>query len=668
VSSDRLTWYAHRLRRMSPEEMIWRLHDQLRHQTWSRQQLHRTSLPSKPPGLVAAPSFAARLPAGTRERLPAEVRAAVVRAGDEILNGRWEILGVPRTDIAKPDWFFDPVTGRRAPQETYAFRINHRSEEETGNVKQIWELSRLHHLTLLAAAWFASGDDVYAEVVAAQLRSWWAENPYLSGVNWTSGIELGERLISWVWIRRLLDGWSQAPALFEANVDAQQQIYGHQRYLATFRSRGSSSNNHVIAEAAGQLVASLGFPWFAMSRKWAATAAQLLADELARNTFPSGFDREQASEYHGLVAELGLVAAVEGDAGGRPLDGSTWDRLTAMLDAAAAVLDEDGGFARQGDGDDGRGLLVDPPCLGRWQSVLASGAALVGPQPWWPETSPSALSVFLSGLSGRTRQVAGRPSQRPSHFADAGVTLLRSKDRPGQAEIWCRCDGGPHGFLSIAAHAHADALAVEVRHGGVEVLVDPGTYCYHGEPAWRRYFRSTLGHNTLEVAGEDQSISGGAFLWLVSAVTSGVEVAYGADGRVVSWSAQHDGYRRLTPPLVHRRRVSLDEPERRLEIVDELRCDGTHPVKLAFHLGPAVQAELHGSVAQLDWKVGDAAASAVLELPAELSWTTHRGETEPILGWYSARFGAKEPTLTLIGSGVSRPDECELKSSMTFSS
>lgn len=667
MSSDRLTWYAHRLRRMSPEEMIWRLHDQLLHQAWSRHQLHLTSLPSKPPGLVAAPSFGARLPAGTRERLPAEVRAALVAAGDEILHGRWEILGVPRTDIAKPDWFFDPVTGRRAPQETYAFRINHRSEDETGNVKQIWELSRLHHLTLLAAAWFASGDDAYAEVVAAQLRSWWAENPYLSGVNWTSGIELAERLISWVWVRRLLDGWPEAPALFEANVEAQQQIHGHQRYLATFRSRGSSSNNHVIAEAAGQLVASLAFPWFVMSRQWAATAAHLLADELTRNTFPSGFDREQASEYHGFVAELGLLAAVEADAGGKALDEATWERLTAMLDAAAAVLDDGGRFPRQGDGDDGRGLLVDPPGLDRWQSLLASGGALVGSQPWWPETSPSAMSVLLSALSGRTRRVGDRPSQRPSQFADAGVTVLRSKGRPGQTEIWCRCDGGPHGFLSIAAHAHADALAVEVRHGGVEVLVDPGTYCYHGEPAWRRYFRSTLAHNTLEVGGEDQSVSGGAFLWLVSAQTSAVEADFAADGRAVSWSAQHDGYERLTPPLVHRRRVTLDDPERRLEIVDQVVCAGAHPLKLAFHLGPAVQAELNGAIAHLGWNVGGAGGSAVLELPAELNWTTHRGETQPILGWYSARFGTKEPTMTLIGAGTSRQDECELKTSITFS-
>ena len=72
------------------------------------------------------------------------------------------MLGVARTDLVQPDWFHDPVTGRRSPADRYAFRINHRSEEQTGNVKQIWEVSRLQHLTLLATAWFLTHDEPYA--------------------------------------------------------------------------------------------------------------------------------------------------------------------------------------------------------------------------------------------------------------------------------------------------------------------------------------------------------------------------------------------------------------------------------------------------------------------------------------------------------------------------
>jgi uncharacterized heparinase superfamily protein len=220
------------------------------------------------------------------------------------------------------------------------------------------------------------------------------------------------------------------------------------------------------------------------------------------------------------------------------------------------------------------------------------------------------------------------------------MTILR-----GPEEIWCRCDGGPHGFLAIAAHAHADALSLEVRHDGVDVLADPGTYCYHGQPEWRRYFRSTLGHNTLQLDGADQSVSGGPFLWTRQA-RSRVLVADTSEEGVARWCAEHDGYR----PSVHRRRVELTAASRELRVVDEVRGP-RRAVRLAFHLGPAIAADLVGNRAVLTWTRDGEDRSAVLDLPGQLSWRAHRGESDPPLGWYSAGFGRKEPTTTLIGTG-----------------
>ena len=126
-----------------------------------------------------------------------------------------ESAGRHQDNLVAPDWFYDPVTGHRSAPDRYAFRINHRSEGQAGNVKQVWEISRLQHLTLLATAWFLTHDEAYARRVADQLCSWYRENPFLSGVHWTSGIEVGIRLISLAWIRRLLDDWPGVAGLFE---------------------------------------------------------------------------------------------------------------------------------------------------------------------------------------------------------------------------------------------------------------------------------------------------------------------------------------------------------------------------------------------------------------------------------------------------------------------
>ena len=583
--------------------------------------------------------------------MPQAARAAVLAAADQLLRGEWEVLGVARTDLVLPDWFLDPVTGRQAPADRYAFRINHRSEEQTGNVKQVWELSRLQHLTLLATAWFLSHDEAYARLVADQLRSWWQENPFLSGVHWTSGIEIGIRLISMAWIRRLLDDWPEVADLFEHNELAVRQIRWHQQYLAAFRSRGSSANNHVIAEAAGQLVASCAFPWFPESERWRRKSARLLERELLRNTFPSGHRprarvrlpvlrrraraaRRGRGRGGGLPAERGRLAAAVRDGG---------QRCCAARRAVAAAparrrRRRPGAAARR------------PGCQPVAVAAGAGGGALRPARLVATDDAGRGQLDHRRPARRRPASVAGRPAQRPWRFADAGTTLLRTTGRR-YPEIWCRCDGGPHGYLSIAAHAHADALSVEVRYGGVDVLADPGTYCYHGEPAWRSYFRSTIAHNTVELDGRSQSSEGGPFLWLRHANAREIDVQ--DIGDAAEWTAEHDGYLSLDPPARHRRCVRLDRASRSVDIVDEI-SGGGHDVRVPFHLGPDVDAELDGACAMLRWPRGSTPGAARLELPQRLRGACTGARLTPSSAGIPAAWDGALPRLRSSAAGAAR--------------
>ncbi|MEU9192555.1 alginate lyase family protein [Streptomyces hundungensis] len=637
------SWYLRRLSRMGPREIAGRAGDAV------RRRRRRSAPPTCP--RTTGRRFATALPAGAVLAVPPDAAKRLVVEADRLMSGHAEYFGVARDDLVDPDWWYDPKTGRRAGHG-YAFDVPYRDESVVGDIKQIWEPSRHQYLTVLAAAYAITGEDRYAERVAQHLRSWWAVNPPLRGVHWISGIELGIRLLSWVWIRRLLDGWSGAPALFENNAVAVNQVWHHQRWLADFPSRGSSANNHVIAEAAGQFAAACAFPWFSTSARWRSGALRSLERHLRANTFASGLNRELATEYHGLVLELGLAAVAEADASGVPVPDSVRRVLLGMTDALAAVVDSRLRPPRQGDADDGHGLVVDGAGTDRWASLLATGEAVFGRLDWWPTVAGTDVRTPLLAALIRPRPsrapapAVGRPATRPDHFRDAGLTILR-----GPGGLWCRCDGGPHGFLSIAAHAHADALSVEVRHDGVDVLADPGTYCYHGQPEWRRYFRSTLGHNTLQLDGADQSVSGGPFLWTRHA-RSRVLGMDRSEAGVVRWCAEHDGYR----GSVHRRRVELAAAEREFRITDEVRGP-RRAVRLAFHLGPLITADLEGNRASLTWSRDGEGRSATLDLPHRLSWRAHRGESDPPLGWYSSGFGRKEPATTLVGTGFADGSE-----------
>ena len=137
-------------------------------------------------------------------------------------------------------------------------------------------------------------------------------------------------------------------------------------------------------------------------------------------------------------------------------------------------------------------------------------------------------------------------------------------------------------------------------------------------------------------------------MWARHAHAREVEVI--DDGDIARWTAEHDGYASLDPPALHRRSVLLDRASRSIDIIDEID-GGSHDIRLAFHLGPEVQAELDGVVRGPALARGIRTGTARLELPSALRWSLHRGETDPILGWYSPGLGRRVPVFTLLGCG-----------------
>ena len=652
-------WYWNRLRRMSPTEIAGRMTVAVRQSYWASEGRrpggsHGIAVTGPQKATICLPAAWAR---SGGMLSPAATRA--VAAADALLAGDWPVFHIQRKDVpAEPNWFQDALTGINAPRRGYAFRLPYRDDAHVGNVKHVWEPSRHQATTLLAVAWWLTGNSAYADRVALHLTSWWRDNPFLEGIHWTSGIEVGLRLLSWTWIRALLADWEGCAGLFDANDAFSAQLYHHQRYIVAFHSRGSSANNHLIAELAGLACASVAFPWFKQSLKWERWSYRHLVKEAIQQTHPDGFNREQASDYHLFVFEMLLATSLATRLAGKPLAPAMDEVLQRMADALAASVDAAGRPPRFGDGDDGRGLLLDGSETDFCGALLGAAESLVGAASWWPKNTPRD-GVFAE-VAARicNGSVAERQTPYPSLFPGSGQAIMRAGR--GDGEIWVRCDHGPLGYLAIAAHGHADALSVELRCGGIEVLADPGTYCYHGEPEWRRYFKGTTGHNTLAVEGLDQIVYGGPFLWLTELTPRLEQCSVSPDRTLQEWQALHEGYRRLADPVTHHRRVVLDAGTQILKIEDWIDAIDPHEVVLSFHLGPSIQATLERGIASLRWSVanemGQIVGQALIKLPSALRWTLHSGETAPPLGWYSRGFGHREPALTLVGRGVLVPN------------
>ena len=80
---------------------------------------------------------------------------------------------------------------------------------------------------------------------------------------------------------------------------------------------------------------------------------------------------------------------------------------------------------------------------------------------------------------------------------------------------------------------------------------------------------------------------------------------------------------------------------------------------MAFHLGPDIDARMVERSIELTWSNGTSTRSATLSLPNGPSWSLSRGGTDPTFGWYSSRFGEKQPAWAVIGEGVCSRTGCD---------
>jgi hypothetical protein len=639
-----LGWYVQRLRRMSGGEVVHRLGRAALSAT-RRLELARSQ--SAPTADLSVPERFF-VPPFTRGASTDAHDTAILAAARRIAAGRLTIFDLQDFPLGdSPEWNRDPLTRRVAPWRA-SQTIDYRDEREVGNIKYLWEPNRHLHLATLAQAYALTGDESFAHVIVRHVDSWIVQCPAGRGPNWVSALELGIRLINWSIAWQLIGGM-QAP-VFGTELGREFRsrwlaaIYQHARAIAHNLSRFSSANNHLVGEAAGVYVASVTWPLWRQVRTWGERCREHLAVECLKQNAPDGGNREQALGYLPFVFDFLLLAGLAARAADHDFKPEYWRRLESMAEFVASMMDVAGHVPMIGDADDGYVVrLSADEDFCPYRSLIATSALLF---------RRADLAAKARRLDAQTRTLLGREApdafarllaQPEAQFApvrafpDSGYYLLGS-DLETSREARVLIDAGPLGYLSLAAHGHADALAVLLNLGGREILVDPGTYAYHTEPEWRRYFRGTNAHNTVVVDGLDQSEQRGNFMWSNHAHARCLGFSSGPGTQC--FRGEHDGYRRLRDPVTHRRELEYRDGEAALLISDTLECAGVHEVTRRWQIGQGLQLSRQGDAIRLD-----AGVAIVTLKPLEplREVTVHNAGSASEGGWISRRFGHKEP-------------------------
>ena len=570
-------------------------------------------------------------------------------AADRIADGWLDVHALRGVDLGSPPrWNRDPKSGIEAPLE-FGKLLDTGDPDLVGDIKYLWEPNRHAHLVTLAQAYALTKKPVYFDTIRDHLDSWFLACPYGLGPNWSSALEAAVRLVNWSAAWQLLgkDAFEDVP---DFRARWLTSVYQHCTFIRGWFTLHSSAGHRLLGEAAGLFIAALTWPNWRESRGWAASAKEVLERETLLQNAPDGVNREQSLCIQQFVLDLLVLTLLAGKANGQWFSADYESRIEAMLDFLASVMDARGNVPDIGDSDDGFVTRYAPQeDFSPARSLLATGALLF---------KRGDFKIKARTLDDRTRWLLGPQADAQFSALDAEKTRLPLRqafpeggyfvigcgfDTP--AEIRVVADAGPLGFRANATHGHADALSFTLSAGGREFLIDPGTYAYHTQEAWRRYFRGTAAHNTLRIDALDQAIPGGRFRWRRRA-RAGCSLWLSSPEKD-SFEAWHDGYMRLDDPVKHRRLIELDKIGRKLLVEDALEMSEDHDVELFFHLSElcVIDPCPGGYVLSRD------GIAVTLKLPEGGEPQLYRGTLSPMLGWRSPAFDVRLPCPVIVWQG-----------------
>lgn len=632
-----LSWAINRVSSMSIPEVTFRFREQVRREMMrsvSRgwEQFDKSSGPRP-----IIPTLQMRFLEGCDAQLVAALEASV----DSFLAGHFSALGQtwPRRSpggwFPREWWLVDPVTLRTWPSDRYCFDVEYKNSQGLGDIKYVWQLNRLQFLPPIAAIVALRSRPEAKCAFSNILSSWMSTSEPFRGVCWNSGIELALRSISLILAVSLC-----AEAIEESEwVKIRRFLAAHFYWLRRYPSRYSSANNHCVAEAlAGYVIGSL-MPDLSNAKAHALESRDILHAQAMIQLQEDGSAAEQSLVYGSFTAEMILFACLVGRCLGDDFSPDVLSRLVSFADVVNAFASSSGRTPDLGDDDDTRVVSLCHSREDRYPMSIARAICAFTNRlapPMSPRSPELRDALFGPLMEGR------RPEEGLRTLPIGGYSIV--SERRGGRLMKLVMDHGPLGFLSIAAHGHADANSFVLSLDEQPVIVDPGTYLYHSGGRWRDWFRGTPAHNTLNIAGVNQSVITGPFNWGRKAKANLVSAIRAPDWSLV---AQHDGYVKSFG-VIHERQISADREG--ILVFDRLLPGGSKQVvEVVYQFAPDLEVSCSGSSCLVS---KDERPLLTLEFDVEGEVDVQCGREESCLGWVSPSFGIRAAAPRLSWSGV----------------
>ncbi len=556
--------------------------------------LHRLSaggVPVQPPFQVDG----ACLAAVTRKDAAADRADRVVAGFHQAYRWEWRPLPADASG-----WLVHPFTGKTRDASRPWWKTPH-LDPDFGDIKDLWEPGRFAWVYDLVRGWLVTGDERYVRAFQEHFSRWYNANPAFRGPHWSCGQETAIRAAALLYAEANLAGAPSWTPETRARI-AEVLAASGERIADAIGYAVSQRNNHAISEAAGLVMLGVRFQgrhpeagrWLARGCCWLET---LVREQFA----PDGWYIQHSFTYQRLALDQLVLAERSLRAVGQGLSPDAVQRIRAAVDLLFAVIDPATGEVPNHGANDG--AFVHPVTLAEYRDfrpVLTAVCAtweipLSGDVPvdaevlaWLglprPPHGPAMVDGVWSGPSGWAAARVGDTRV----FLRAG----RYRSRPG----------------------HLDPLHLDVRVGGQELVVDPGTFAYNAPPPWRNGLATACVHNGPLIDKMEPGVRGPRFLWYIWPAADLIHTSW--DGTSAAMVAEVPGRVRRTV------RVTRGT----VEVRDEALGVETGEISVLWTVHPEADA---GAVSV-------EGESRVVE-----------AEAGGVRGWYSSHYARRIPTRCL---------------------
>ncbi|MHB8203727.1 MAG: heparinase II/III family protein [Desulfomonilaceae bacterium] len=580
----------------------------------------------------------------TFERLYPAEKEQLINFALSVINGRIELFGWKQVSVLIPSLEFRDIAAteiKRGWSSSYYWDVNfYQSKNHPDfDIKWLWELERLQFLLWLGAAWKLTGDNNFAAVAQKILETWFQSISYPYGVEWSSNLEVGLRLLS---ISRChfmcMDSpsWNQE---FLSKLSAWE--YLHATHLREELTLHHTIGNHQLGEASSLL-------WFAIvtsslseASTWRNYALKIINRIIPNLIFSDGVYVEQSTSYLKFVAEFVLPLICLNSVSGIGFVDANIKRIISSLEFIQSISNCGKETPMIGDSDSGSaiGWRLSPYWDFSW--LLAAGSTLLDAPRLAIGIERFPAEAFLNtGLEGLNKfdsivRRSGKHILSQSIKSDSYVDFpVGGYHVSTDSYFHLIFDSGPLGIYPGFGHGHADALAILLNVKNRPVVIDSGTMRYNTAPEVRGYFRKTYSHNTLVVDGRNQAEVLDTFKW-------------GSDYSV-KWNdtIARDGYRLFSGLLfsgsfMHQRMV-LHVLEKGLIILDRTHSENNIAIEGHLHFAPDIMLKPTG-VNNFLVTCGNELIEVILPQSSTYCGIV-KGSENPMLGWYSENYGEMVPT------------------------